>query len=104
MATARRDTARVTSLGDTRRVEHGVDQLVENGSGWGTEDVPAVRDRDEAVPRDDDENLPAEPVAGPDVGAAAVVAPPLIPVAWRTRGAGSDVVDVPLRRFACPAG
>jgi len=49
MATARRDTARVTSLGDTRRVEHGVDQRAEYARGRRTEDVPAVRNRDDAV-------------------------------------------------------
>ena len=54
--------------------------------------------------RDDDQKLPAEPIAGPDVHISAIITPPLVPVARRVRVGACDVIDMPCRRFLRPTG
>jgi tellurite resistance protein TerC len=65
---------------DARRTDQRIDRGRQRAGEAVAEHVPAADDANNAGLRNDDQELAAEPVAGPDVNTAAVVAPPLIAI------------------------
>ena len=54
--------------------------------------------------RDDDQELSAKAIAGPDLRVAAIITPPLVPVTGRVRVGGRHVIHVPRCCLARPTG